>query len=258
MSKTYIQWSQWSWHVFKGCLKVSPGCKYCYMHRMMDKDNPSLVRLMPSKRLLEPYGLPAGTKVFVTPFSDLFIIDADPWRMPIWEVMKNCPDIIFQILTKRPERILQCLPPDWGTTGYKNVWLGVSIESQAYVDRMITLSQLDTPQRQFKFWISAEPLIDEIDFLATPQLATAFQKMAWVVAGGESGVAPEGTPGVKYCYRPTDSKWFDQIMKQCAQCNVPIFIKQLGNHAAKKLKLHDKKGGDINEWPSKYQIRMWP
>lgn len=77
---------------------------------------------------------------------------------------------------------------------------------------MVTLSKLKTPQSKFKLFISAEPLIGQIDFIANQKLINAFQKMDWIIAGGESGDAPVGTPGIKYCYRPCDLKWIKKSL----------------------------------------------
>lgn len=190
--------------------------------------------------------------------SDFFIEEADKWRAVAWEIIKATPHLIYQILTKRPERIAQCLPDDWGPNGYSNVWLGTSIEDQSAIDRMLVLSNLKTPESSFKLFISAEPLIGQIDFVQNTILEASFKKMDWIIAGGESGDASVGTPNVPYCYRPCDLKWIDKIIADCKLHNIPFFLKQVGNHLARVHKLKDKQGGNINEWDPNYQIRQFP
>lgn len=54
-----------------------------------------------------------GMKIFTCSWSDFFIEEADEWRSEAWEIIKDTPEFIYQILTKRPERVVKCLPPDW-------------------------------------------------------------------------------------------------------------------------------------------------
>ena len=119
----------------------------------------------------------AGTKflVFTCSWSDFFIEDADPWRPEAWEVIRRCPNLVYQILTKRPERISEHLPADWGR-GYANVWLGVSVENQDWAGRLDTLLEIPAAVH----WVSAEPLLGPVDF--TPWLA----RLDWIVVGAES------------------------------------------------------------------------
>jgi protein gp37 len=116
--------------------------------------------------------------VFTCSWSDWFHEDADPWRDEAWEVIRAAPDLTFQILTKRPERIADHLPADWGD-GYPNVWLGVTIENRRFVDRADVLREVPAAVR----FISAEPLLG-------PLVATA-SSPEWVWADGYT--APTST-----------------------------------------------------------------
>src|ERR1700720_268317 len=69
-----------------------------------------------------------AVRVFTCSESDFFHQGADVWRDEAWEIIKNTPHLLYQILTKRPGRIASHLPADWGN-GYKNVWLGVTAGS---------------------------------------------------------------------------------------------------------------------------------
>lgn len=257
MNKTHIQWSDYSWNPWTGCIRVSAGCDFCYMHRIMNNNNSSLVRKSFPSQFMKPYEIEGNQKIFTCSMSDFFINEADPWRDEAWEIIKNTPQHTYLILTKRVGRIKHCLPADWGN-GYPNVILGTSIENQKVINRMVILSKLKNANSVFKLFLSAEPLIGEIDFIANQKLINAFQKMDWIIVGGESGDAPVGTPGYKFCYRPCELKWIKKIIVDCNQYKIPFFLKQLGNHLARYLNLYDKQGGNINEWHPYYQIRQWP
>ncbi len=144
--------------------------------------------------------------IFTCSWSDWFIQDADNWRDEAWDIIKDSPQHIFQILTKRPERIIQNLPIDWWD-GWENVWIGVSIENQEYIFRK---EQLGIIPAQVKF-ISAEPLLGPIDL-------KDLSSIDWVITGGESG------PGA----RPMDINWVRSIRDQCEFYGIPFFHKQNG------------------------------
>jgi protein gp37 len=140
---TGIAWADRTWNPWHGCLKVSPGCKLCYMYREKKQygQNPMLVQRSKTK-FNEPLKWNSG-RVFTCSWSDFFIEEADAWRPEAWEIIRKTPQLTYQILTKRPERIAAHLPADWGD-GYSNVWLGVSVESQKYANERIPLL-LKTP-----------------------------------------------------------------------------------------------------------------
>lgn len=259
MIKIYIKWINATWKPKFGCRKVSAGYKYCYMHRMMHFDNPSNVRRNELHLFNAPLKLKRPLMVFTCSMSDFFIEDADQWRPDEWKIIRATPHLTYQILTEKLERIAQCLPVDWGRIGYPNAWLGTSIENQSVIDRMIILPQLKTRDSNFKLFISAESLIRPIDFVPNQKLEDTYKLIDWIVAFGELGYKLEGTRlGLKYYYRIKKSIWFDQIISQCKQYQIPFFMKQLGNNAANLLQLSDKKVEDISEWHLKFQIREWP
>lgn len=181
--------------------------------------------------------------IFTCSWSDWFIDEADKWRPEAWEIIKATPHHTYQILTKRPERIKQCLPDDWGE-GYPNVWLGVSVESAAYIKRIETLGDVRATVR----FVSVEPMIGPCSSLGIYD-----DLMDWVIVGGESG-NEQG----KYRYRKCEIEWIREIISLCEDANVPVFVKQLGTHLAKKMRLKDRHGGDISEWPESIQIRQMP
>lgn len=191
--------------------------------------------------------------VFTCSWSDWFIQEADEWRGEAWEIIKKTPHLTYQILTKRPERIKQCLPPDWGT-GYPNVWLGVSAENQEMLDlRVPILEEIPAAVR----FVSIEPLIGRIwDFARLapyPKNGVDFFPIHWAIIGGESGNA-----NGKYGYRDCETDWIETIMQACEYYKIPVFVKQLGTFLAKWNEYKDPHGGDIAEWPKHLQVRQSP
>jgi protein gp37 len=119
--------------------------------------------------------------------------DLDAIRVRMWQTIRECPHLWFQMLTKRPENIPNCLPPDWGA-GYPNVWLGTTIEDNRVKERAHYLRGIPARVR----FISYEPAIgpaDEVDLTG----------IHWVICGGESG------PG----YRPLDMQWARDMRNRC-------------------------------------------
>src|SRR6186997_748421 len=139
---THIQWTNETINPFMGCEKVSEGCKNCYMYRLLSSWglDPSIVRKVSDKTNLDKLKrLTEPSLIFTCSLSDFFIDKADQWRDKAWDMIRAYPQHVWQILTKRPERIMQCLPNDWGD-GWDNVCLGVSIESSKYFERAYTLA----------------------------------------------------------------------------------------------------------------------
>jgi protein gp37 len=143
-------------------------------------------------------------RVFTCSWSDWFHPDADPWRPEAWEIVRRCPNLIFQILTKRAELIPDRLPQDWGQ-GYPNAWLGASVENPNFLHRMDQLRQVPAVIR----FISAEPLL-------APLGALNLEGFHWVIVGGESGRG----------FRPMDHAWAREIRDQCQGEHIPYFFKQ--------------------------------
>lgn len=252
--KTNIQWTDATVNFWTGCKKVSAGCKYCYMYRDKERygKDPSEVVLVSDKTIMGTLRkLTIPSKIFTCSWSDFFIEEADRWRDKAWKIIKDHPQHQWQILTKRPERIRQCLPDDWGD-GYENVWLGVTVENQLSAnDRIWQL--IDAPAK-VKF-ISVEPLLEEVDLWLDKCLTGNLleDKIDWVIVGGESG-----NDAGKYLYRPCKVEWMELIVQQCDSANIPVFVKQMGTHLAKELNMSDRHGGKIEEFPERLKIRQFP
>lgn len=254
-----IQWTDSTWNVARGCSKVNDDCKFCYMMRDGEKYGYDGKMVQKTKTV---FNLPLKYKkaksevwkgrplLFTSSLTDFFHKDIDSFRQEAWDIIRKCPHLIFQILTKRPERIIECLPPDW-KDGWENVWLGVSAGSQPNYDKMIYA--FNNVPSKIKF-LSAEPLHGEIVLHGSRDEWDFWNLIFdWIIIGGESG-----NQSGNYRYRPCDLKWIEQILEQCQNNNIPVFIKQLGTHLAKELKLSDRHGGDILEFPSSLQIRQFP
>lgn len=236
--KTAISWTERTWNPWQGCTKVSPGCAHCYMFRDKERfgqDPTVVVRSSPPTFRL-PLRWKEPALVFTCSWSDWFHEGADVWRGEAWDIVKRSPHLTFQILTKRPERIADHLPTDWGK-GYQNVWLGTSVENQRWTSRIPIL--LDVPAAVH--WISAEPLLGPLDLqkvygdaMDETHGVPVLSRLNWVVVGGESGAE----------HRPMNLDWARKVRDDCVKWGVGFHFKQVGG-------VRPKDGGrllDGREW----------
>jgi protein gp37 len=277
---TEIQWSGATWNPWQGCHKISDGCKYCYMFRDKERygQNPNLVGRSKPPTFNAPLkwqkeaerGDRSGSDclVFTCSWSDWFIEEADPWRDEAWAIIRACPALTFQVLTKRADRIGNHLPLDWGD-GYPNVWLMVSVENQAETRRIEELCKVPAAIRG----LSVEPLLAPIDFRRgwvrgfdgtsyegvfddRRTLLEGPDGIDWVIVGGESG-----NETGKYRARPCDMDWVQSVVDQCKEAGVPCHVKQLGSNvysAFQRVRFKDHHGGDMAEWPEPLRVRQFP
>ena len=207
-TNTAIEWTDKTWNPTTGCNKVSPGCKHCYAEaltrRFRNHFPEGFQFTLHPERLDEPRRWRKPSRVFVNSMSDLF-----HERMPfefleeIFRVMTECPKHVFQILTKRHERLLELAPEfDWP----ENVWMGVSVENQDYAHRVDYLRQVPAAVR----FLSCEPLIGPLDL--------DLRGIHWVIVGGESG--PK--------HRPIEVSWVRDIREQTHAARAAFFFKQWG------------------------------
>jgi protein gp37 len=251
MEKSNIQWTGNTVNFWMGCKKVSPACKYCYLYRIMAKNggDGSTIKRVSDATFYKSLYWKQPTVIFTCSMSDFFLPEADAWREDAWDVIRRTPQHTWQILTKRPERIAECLPPDWGA-GWDNVWLGVSVENQEYFKRVAILNKIPAKIR----FISAEPLLEEIDFLAEIDGKRVIDSVQWVIIGGESG----NSYG-PYGYRPSEISWYERAINDLKQnTSAAVFNKQLGCYLRDKLKLKHYHGGEMNEWPENLRVREFP
>lgn len=244
-NKSSIQWTDATWNIARGCTKVDEDCKFCYMYR----DSMSETRYNPREvvRTKTVFNLPLKlkepSKIFTCSLTDFFHESCDSFREEAWEIIRKCPQHTFQILTKRPERIIDNTPPDMLLAN--NIWFGTSVGSENGMQRIYDLIKVDCKTR----FVSFEPLHERIDMNLD---LTELMKIHWAIIGGESG-----NETGKYRYRPCKIEWIEELISDLTP-TTEVFIKQMGTHLAKELKMSDRHGGDINEFPEHLQIRNFP
>jgi protein gp37 len=148
------------------------------------------------------------------------------------------------------------LPHDWNEK-FNNVWIGTSIGSEKGLKRMYDLMDAfnewkngGKELRKPITFISFEPLHERID--ANFDISTIIW-FDWIIIGGESG-----NETGKYRYRPCQIEWIEELAHSFGSCGVSVFIKQLGTYLSKQLKMSDRHGGDIDEFPEHLKIREFP
>ncbi|MEH1958177.1 DUF5131 family protein [Nostoc sp.] len=215
MSSTHtgIEWTDKTWNPTTGCNKISPGCLHCYAEALTKRfpnnfKNGFDLTLHP-ERLAEPLKWRTPSRIFVNSMSDLFHEDVPlDFIKKVFKVIHETPWHIYQILTKRPERLLELASE---LEFRENIWLGVSVENQNYVHRVNFLRQVPATVR----FLSCEPLLGELNLELTD--------IHWVIVGGESGQK----------HRPLKTEWVKDIHDQCQAAEVAFFFKQIGGRTSK-------------------------
>jgi protein gp37 len=243
---TKISWTDATWNIARGCTKVDEDCKYCYMYReSLNETRYNPFKIVKTKTVFNlPLRIKEPSKIFVSSLTDVFHEGCDEFRNEMWDIIRKCPQHTFQVLTKRPERIADHLPEDWGG-GWNNVWLGTSVGSQKGMKRIFELLKVDCKTR----FVSFEPLHEKIGMnLDIGDLC----ELHWAIIGGESG-----NENGKYLYRPCKVEWIEELINDLTPTTA-IFVKQLGTHLAKEMKMSDRHGANIEEFPHKLRIREFP
>lgn len=261
---TNIQWTDVSWNIARGCTKVDEDCKFCYMYRdSFDSTRYNPLQVVRTKTVFNlPLKIKEPSKIFTCSLTDFFHESIDEYRNEAWDIIRKCPQHIFQILTKRPERIKDNLPVDWGD-GWNNVWMGTSVGSGKAMQRVRDL--IEMKGRAKVLFLSIEPMWDKVDLseyyfpyrliknVSEENRTKLIDFIDWVIVGGESG-----NDTGKYRYRPCELSWINNIVLDCKKAKVPVFVKQLGTYLSKQLKLSDRHGGNIGDFPKHLQIRQFP
>ncbi len=280
--RSKIEWTDATWNPITGCSIVSPGCKKCYamrhaarMERMLPPNshyagltNPSKagpvwtgkVNLAPDHIMTKPLRWRKPKRIFVNSMSDLFHESIpDEWIDKVFAVMAMAPQHIFQVLTKRPERMRDYFAArqegdPWAEAAdeiadivgnsdhpavlepkdipLRNVWKGVSVEDQPRADERIPLL-LDTPAAVR--WISAEPLLALLDIDVHLRLSPSAAFLAGMITGDMPSWTRIGSTRLDWVVaggesgpgaRPCDIEWIRSLRDQCAGAGVPFFWKQ--------------------------------
>jgi len=217
--KSTIEWTEASWNPITGCTKCSLGCLHCYAERMAHR-----LQAMGNKRYKNGFNvtihrdifeLPLSWKksrmIFVNSMSDLFHEDVpDSTILELIHVMKTAHWHTFQVLTKRAERLVELSKKiEWP----QNIWIGVTIESYRYLERLELLKEISSSIR----FVSFEPLIERIGYID-------LEGIDWIIVGGESG--PEA--------RFMDPLWVKDLRDQAILSQTAFFFKQWGGTKKKK------------------------
>ena len=175
MNKTGIKWTNKTWNPVTGCQKVSSGCKYCYANALADRLFPNKFKLtLHPERLIQPTRLKVPQRIFVNSMSDVFWAAVpEDFVDLIFDVMESTPHLTYQILTKRPHRMLAYSRK---RPFAHNIWAGVTVECQEVAGRLDILREVKTKGNRF---VSAEPLLSP--------LKVDWTGIDWVITGGESG-----------------------------------------------------------------------
>ncbi|RMF20762.1 MAG: phage Gp37/Gp68 family protein [Deltaproteobacteria bacterium] len=224
-----IEWTEKTWNPSTGCTKISAGCKHCYAETMARRLQAIGVRgyergfefTIHPERLHEPMKRRKPTIWFVNSMSDLFHERMPKWFLDrVMSVIESCPQHVFQVLTKRAERMARYfqdrrVPP--------NLWLGVTVENRRHgVPRIELLRGIPSTVR----FLSCEPLLEDLGELD-------LRGIHWVIVGGESG--PKA--------RPMDKEWALRIRDQAKAQGCAFFFKQWGSWGEDGRKRSKTKNG---------------
>jgi protein gp37 len=229
MADTSIEWTDATWNPVAGCTILTAGCTNCYAMRMAARLDAMGVEKyagltrktggrakwtgkisLDRKALAIPATWSKPRRVFVNSMSDLFHADVPvDFIADVWRVMAETPRHTYQILTKRPDRMVEIVPD---LPRLSNVWLGTSVEDSRVLHRVDELRQVPAYVR----FISFEPLIGSV-------AGANLSDIHWAIVGGESG------PQSRYM----DPAWVDEIERSCRSSDTAFFFKQWGGRNKK-------------------------
>lgn len=280
MRKSGIEWTDDTWNPIRGCSRISAGCMNCYAedmaHRFSGPGKPyegltndrgvwnGTIRVV-DEHMTDPLRWRDPRRIFVNSMSDLFHeAVSDETIDTVFAVMALASRHTFQVLTKRPDRMLAYMDrlsrypaghcwenalrsfrvftgKDQRGEGWiksfglplPNVHLGVSVENQSAAETRIPLLLQTHAAVRF---LSLEPLIDRVDvspWLTVPGECLYFdgrptRGVDWMIVGGESG------PGA----RPCALEWVEGLVEQARRSLVPVFVKQLGAYVVSEERSH--------------------
>jgi protein gp37 len=245
MADTTIEWTDATWNPVAGCAVISPGCTNCYAMRMAARLEAMAVEkysgltrksggraVWTGKIRLDESALDVPRKwkrakrIFVNSMSDLFHEGvSEHFVGQVWRVMQETPQHTYQILSKRPDRMVEIterLPI------LRNVWLGTSVENSEYLERIDHLRRVRAAVR----FVSFEPLIGSV-------AGADLRDIHWAIVGGESG--PRA--------RSMLEQWVDEIEALCRQHRTAFFFKQWGGKN-KKAAGRRYRGATFDEMPA--------
>ena len=224
------------WSPWHGCTKISEGCAHCYMY-YLDKihGNKEGSIIYKTKNMRYPlmkkkdgtYKIKSGEQIRVCMSSDFFLSDADLWREEVWDIIRQRKDVVFFILTKRADRIKECLPKDWDD-GWENVFLNVTCENQKRADERIPIL-LSIPAKHKG--IMCAPFLEPI----TIEKYLKENQLEQVIVGGENY---DGA-------RPCNFEWVKSLRQECVKHNVKFCFIETGTKFIKDGKIYILKNKEL-------------
>jgi protein gp37 len=235
--KTGITWTDHTFNPWIGCARVSPGCERCYAETYGNRfDVEWGVKAARRRTSASNWRQPlrwnrqakadgVRRKVFCASLADVFEDNAQlhQWRFDLFDLIGQCPDLDWLLLTKRIENVMEMIPLASMHNGTlpSNVWIGTTVENQQYADKRIPIL-LNVPAKII--FLSIEPMLGPIDHV--------LDGINWVICGGESGIDT----------RPMNPEWAQSLRDQCISSYVPFFFKQWGAIGGDQTLHH---GGDL-------------
>ena len=203
-----------SYNCWHGCHKKSEGCLHCYVYRRDDsigKDASKVYKTssfdLPIKKDRKgQYKYPSGTEFMMCFSSDFFIEEADEWRKDVLDMISIREDCTFFCITKRPERIIECIP---NISEYNNLYIYCTMENQNRFDERAPI-YLNLPL--ISKGVMIEPMLEKID------VSKYLDKIDVISIGGESGENA----------RPLNFEWVKEIREQCKKENIEFNFHQTG------------------------------
>lgn len=271
-----IAWCDSTVNLWAGCTKLSPACDNCYAEKLSKRFGvewggelkpfsgglPKIAQYQRgAARFIAQHGHPR--RVFINSLSDFFDNQAEPeWQRRGCQEFELAPDVIFILVTKRPQNVHKIVPPKWMAPGGwpANVWLLVTGENQVEFDRRVAwLMNIPAPVRG----VSIEPMLEsidvtwavyprEVDIERQMRLRGIVQKDArmprfirrldWIIVGGESGRQA----------RPFDEGWGRRVIYDTQMSGCAVFVKQMGQVE------HPDTFRDFTTFPRTLQVRQFP
>jgi protein gp37 len=220
--ETGISWTNHTFNSWWGCTKVSPGCDNCYAETLdarwgdphWGKGVPR--RVFGDKHWAEPLTWNAAAAktghcdlVFCASMADVMDDEAPAGeRERLWDLIDKTPYLIWQLLTKRPQRYERYLPAQFK---HRNVWLGTSAEDQANYNLRWPHLRDAALRRGLKTFISYEPALGPLAIEHWGWLP------GWIICGGESGKDR----------RPMEQKWAEDLQRECQLLGIRFYMKQM-------------------------------
>lgn len=232
-----MKWWDRSWNPFFGCTRCSEGCDNCIIFETLMRQKRSTYPKFSEN--IAKNNLYSNLNYVVCSLGDLFH-EKHSWQN-IDQVFSNMicyPDNRYFVLTKRSGKMKEYfsdsqLPENIRDYDWASLWLGVTVENTKYLNRIEDL--ITTPIVQHRF-LALEPLQEQISI--SPYLKT--KKIEWVIVGAETGIRR----------RPTDIEWIKQIVAECQEFNVPVYVSQ--------LEINSELQQDISKFPKELRIRETP